>query len=126
MRRGRPGNGHARRATELTLVALVLALGSSVVWGTADFAGGSLTKRLPAFAVTVVSQGAGFLALIVAVGVRGELGGRSFTLGLLAGAGGGVGLAAFYRALSLGTMSVRLAHRSVRRCRPLRDRARDW
>lgn len=58
------------------------------------------------FAVTVVSQGAGFLALCVAMGVRGDIGWRSFWLGLLAGAGGGAGLAAFYRALSLGTMSV--------------------
>ena len=38
--------------------------------------------------------------------MRGEIGWRSFALGLLAGAGGGAGLAAFYRALSLGTMSV--------------------
>ena len=34
------------------------------------------------------------------------MGGRSFLLGCLAGIGGGAGLAAFYRALSLGTMSV--------------------
>jgi drug/metabolite transporter (DMT)-like permease len=106
VRRRRAGHGHARRAPELNALALLLALGSSVVWGTADFAGGSLTKRLPAFAVTVVSQAAGFVALVVAVGVRGELGGRAFALGLLAGLGGGAGLAAFYRALSLGTMSV--------------------
>jgi len=76
------------------------------VWGCADFAGGSLTKRLPAFAVTVWSQAAGFVALCVAVGVRGDLGSRSFLLGLLAGVGGGTGLAAFYKALSLGTMSI--------------------
>jgi drug/metabolite transporter (DMT)-like permease len=76
------------------------------VWGTADFAGGSLTKRLPPFGVTIVSQGAGFVALIVAVAVRGDVGTRSFVLGCLAGLGGGAGLAAFYRALSLGTMSV--------------------
>ena len=106
MRRRRPGDGHARRASQLNALALLLALGSSVVWGAADFAGGSLTKRLPAFAVTVISQAAGFVALLVAVAVRGELGWRSFTLGLLAGVGGGAGLAAFYRALSLGTMSV--------------------
>jgi drug/metabolite transporter (DMT)-like permease len=56
--------------------------------------------------VTVVSQAAGFLVLLVAVAVRGEVGWRSFGIGLLAGAGGGAGLAAFYRALSLGTMSV--------------------
>src|SRR5579884_1445909 len=87
-------------------VALVLAVGSSVVWGVADFSGGSLTRRLPTLPVTVVSQSAGFVALLVAVAARGGLGGRSFVLGLLAGIGGGCGLAAFYRALSLGTMSV--------------------
>jgi drug/metabolite transporter (DMT)-like permease len=87
-------------------LALGLALASSLVWGIADFAGGSLTKRLPAFAVTIVSQAAGFVALVVVVGVRGDLGARSFLLGLVAGVGGGLGLAAFYRALSLGTMSV--------------------
>jgi len=76
------------------------------VWGTADFAGGSLTKRLPVFAVTVVSQAAGFVVLLFAVAVRGELDWRSFALGLAGGVGGGTGLAAFYRALSLGTMSV--------------------
>jgi drug/metabolite transporter (DMT)-like permease len=65
-----------------------------------------LTRRLPVFAVTVVSQAAGLVALLVAVGVRGDVGSRSFLLGLLAGVGGGVGLAAFYKALSLGTMSV--------------------
>jgi drug/metabolite transporter (DMT)-like permease len=61
---------------------------------------------LPTFAVTVVSQAAGFVALIVIVAFRGDVGSRSFVLGLLAGIGGGAGLAAFYRALSLGTMSV--------------------
>jgi drug/metabolite transporter (DMT)-like permease len=90
----------------LGALALVLALGSSVVWGVADFSGGSLTRRLPTLPVTVISQGAGFVALLVAVAIRGDVGTRSFCLGLLAGVGGGVGLASFYRALSIGTMSV--------------------
>jgi drug/metabolite transporter (DMT)-like permease len=46
------------------------------------------------------------VALLVAVGLRGDVNGRSLALGTIAGVGGGVGLAAFYRALSLGTMSV--------------------
>jgi drug/metabolite transporter (DMT)-like permease len=87
-------------------LALVLALASSVVWGAADFSGGLLTRRLPTFGVTLVSQAAGFAALLVALAIRGDLGGRGFALGVLAGVGGGAGLAAFYRALSLGTMSV--------------------
>jgi drug/metabolite transporter (DMT)-like permease len=57
------------------------------------------------FAVTIVSQAAGFVVLCAAVAVRGDVGTRSFLLGLLAGVGGGSGLAAFYKALSLGTMS---------------------
>jgi drug/metabolite transporter (DMT)-like permease len=78
-----------------------------VVWGAADFAGGSLTKRLPALGVTLVSQSAGFVVLLVAVAIRGgDIDTHSLSLGLLAGLGGGAGLAAFYRALSLGTMSV--------------------
>jgi drug/metabolite transporter (DMT)-like permease len=83
-----------------------LALGSSAVWGCADFGGGSLARRLPVLAVTVLSQAAGFVALLFALGVRGDLGGRSLVLGVIGGVGGGIGLAAFYKALSLGTMSV--------------------
>jgi drug/metabolite transporter (DMT)-like permease len=106
VRRRRPGHGHARRAAVLSFAGLALALASSVVWGAADFSGGSLTKRLPTFAVTVVSQAAGFVALLVAVAVHGDVNRRSVALGVLAGVGGGAGLAAFYRALSIGTMSV--------------------
>src|SRR5439155_17426300 len=84
-----------------------LALASSVAWGVADFSGGLVSRRLPTLAVTVVSQSAGFVALLVVFAARGGgLDRRSFWLGLLAGAGGGAGLAAFYRALSLGTMSI--------------------
>jgi drug/metabolite transporter (DMT)-like permease len=106
VRRRRPGHGHAGRAAALTFVGVALALASSVVWGAADFSGGSLTRRLPAFAVTVVSQAAGFVVLLAAVAIRGDVTGRSLGLGVLAGLGGGTGLAAFYRALSIGTMSV--------------------
>jgi drug/metabolite transporter (DMT)-like permease len=88
-------------------LAVVLALASSVAWGAADFAGGLISRRLPTLAVTVVSQSAGFAALLVALAVAGfRFDGRSFALGVAAGAGGGAGLAAFYRALALGTMSI--------------------
>ena len=54
-----------------------------------------------------MSQAAGFVALLVALAVHGgSIDGRSLALGLAAGAGGGAGLAAFYRALALGTMSI--------------------
>lgn len=88
-------------------LAVVLALASSVVWGTADFGGGLVSRRLPTVAVTVVSQSAGFVALLVVFAAKGAaVDARSLALGLAAGVGGGAGLAAFYRALSLGTMSI--------------------
>jgi drug/metabolite transporter (DMT)-like permease len=91
----------------VTTLAVLLALASSVAWGTADFGGGLVSRRLPTLAVTVVSQSAGFVALLVALAVAGgSVNGRSFALGLAAGAGGGLGLAAFYRALAVGTMSI--------------------
>jgi drug/metabolite transporter (DMT)-like permease len=57
--------------------------------------------------VTVISQSAGFAALLLALAISGEsVGAHSFALGLAAGVGGGAGLAAFYQALSVGTMSI--------------------
>src|SRR2546421_210957 len=89
------------------MAAIAFALGSSLVWGCADFFGGVLSRRLALAGVTIVSQGAGFAALLLWLAGDGfHLDGRAFGLGLLAGIGGGVGLACFYRALAVGTMSV--------------------
>lgn len=86
---------------------IALALASSLVWGVADFLGGLFTRRAPVSAVTVVSQTAGFAALLVWLAARGfSVGGASFAFGLLGGIGGGLGLAAFYKALAVGTMSI--------------------
>jgi drug/metabolite transporter (DMT)-like permease len=86
-------------------LAVPLALASSVAWGAADFGGGLASRRLPTLAVTVVSQAAGFAALLVAI-AGADVNGRSLALGLAAGVGGGAGLAAFYKALAVGTMSI--------------------
>jgi drug/metabolite transporter (DMT)-like permease len=91
----------------VSAVAVLLALASSATWGLADFCGGLLSRRLPTIPVAVISQAAGFAALLVALAIAGgDANGRSLGIGILAGVGGGVGLAAFYKALSLGTMSV--------------------
>jgi drug/metabolite transporter (DMT)-like permease len=88
-------------------VWVLLALGSSLVWGSADFLGGFYTRRAPLTAVTVVSQASGLCALLVWLGVRGlSVHGGSFAFGLLAGIGGAIGLSAFYKALAVGTMSI--------------------
>src|SRR5262245_55602077 len=85
----------------------MLALASAATWGLADFCGGLLSRRLPTIPVATISQAAGFVALLVALAIAGgDMNGRSLGIGVLAGIGGGIGLAAFYKALSLGTMSI--------------------
>src|SRR5437588_1637670 len=89
------------------MVAIALAVAASLTWGAADFGGGLLARRFPAVGVSAVSQAAGFVVLLVAVAVSGGgIRGHGFALGLAAGVGGGLGLAAFYRALAIGTVSV--------------------
>jgi drug/metabolite transporter (DMT)-like permease len=79
-----------------------------------------LTRRLPTFAVTVVSQAAGFVLLLAIVAVRAAVSYHSFPITLLPPLGGAVAAAAVATALSLGTMSI-LAPRRVRRGRAVRD-----
>jgi len=88
------------------VAGVVLALGSGLLWGCVDFWGGTLSRRAPVLAVAAISQGAGFVGLLVALAVVGHVDGASFRFGLLAGIGGASGLALFYWALSIGTMSI--------------------
>jgi drug/metabolite transporter (DMT)-like permease len=91
----------------VSAAAVFLALASAAVWGTADFSGGLVSRRVATVPVTVISQAAGFAAILIALAIAGGgIDHRSFGIGILAGIGGGTGLAAFYKALSLGTMSI--------------------
>lgn len=85
----------------------LLALGSSVVWGTSDFIAGLKAKTLPAAAVVGWSQAIAFVVLTVLVAVTG---GWQFTgwpgWALLAGSAGTTALVCFYGALATGTMGV--------------------
>jgi drug/metabolite transporter (DMT)-like permease len=65
-----------------------------------------ISRRAPVLTVTLLSQGVGFVGLLVAFAVVHEISWRSFGFGLAAGVGGASGLALFYWALSIGTMSI--------------------
>jgi drug/metabolite transporter (DMT)-like permease len=90
------------------MLSLVLAFGSGMSWGTADFLGGLSARRLPLLAVTVVSQAAGLVFVLGIVAIRGQppRGSEALALGLAAGAMGAIGLSALYRALAIGRMGV--------------------
>src|SRR2546423_11240022 len=73
------------------MAGVALALAASLAWGTADFGGGLLARRFHVVAVSVVSQAAGFVALVVVAGAAGSLNGEGVLIGFLARGGGGAG-----------------------------------
>jgi drug/metabolite transporter (DMT)-like permease len=90
------------------VLAAVLALTSSIAWGAADFLGGLQSRRHALLAVLVVSQSVALAILVVAVlaGAPTEHDAAATAWAAGVGALGILGLVAFYRALSIGTMSV--------------------
>ena len=85
-----------------------LALLASLVWGCSDFVGGLVSRRVRPLVVVGIAHLLALLALFVVATATGEL---SADLGYLpwavaAGATGLIGLVAFYRALSTGTMGI--------------------
>ncbi len=89
------------------MTAVVLALLSSVSWGTADFMGGLISRRLNVVAVLVLSQGPMLVPLVAWGLLSGDpVTAKGVVLGAVAGAAGAIALTAFYRALSIGTMSI--------------------
>ena len=89
-------------------MAALLALLSSLLWGAADFIGGTVSRRLPALLVVGASQLAGLLTVAVVAVAAGELDAPTGYLpwAVAAGLAGLGGLVAFYRALAIGTMGV--------------------
>ena len=89
-------------------MAVVLALLSSVLWGSADFLGGTVSRRRLAAVVVGVSQAAG---LVTVLGIALATGAFDDPTGYLpwavaSGLAGMVGLVCFYAALAAGTMGV--------------------
>jgi drug/metabolite transporter (DMT)-like permease len=90
------------------VLAVALSVASSLVYGVSDFIGGLKTRSLPLLSVLIVSQGAALIALALAFGVLYEAppDGRYLLYGVLAGLSEAVGLAALYRGLAVGVMSI--------------------
>lgn len=94
----------------------ILALFSSLLWGTADFLAGNLSKKYRSIAVTGVSQFFGLLFGVFAI-LATLIFGREFITpnlsfsgyfipGVIAGISGFIGLLAFYTGLATGRMGV--------------------
>jgi drug/metabolite transporter (DMT)-like permease len=89
-------------------VAIVLALMSSVLWGTSDFLGGTASRRVPSAVVVTMSQATGLCAVSMAVLVTGGFGFDASWIApaVLAGSTLAAGLVMFYAALASGAMGI--------------------
>jgi drug/metabolite transporter (DMT)-like permease len=89
-------------------MAAFLALLSSALWGTSDFVGGTLSRRVSAVAVVGASQAIALVGVVPAVLIfhayRDPAGYLPWAVA--AGLVGSVSLAAFYTALADGTMGI--------------------
>jgi drug/metabolite transporter (DMT)-like permease len=89
-----------------------LALFSSLLWGSSDYAGGQLTKRYSPIAVTSATQAIslvfGLLIALVISPFHGEASGLHgyFFNGVIAGIAGYIGIVCLYSGLATGRMGV--------------------
>jgi drug/metabolite transporter (DMT)-like permease len=89
-------------------LAYLLAIGSAVLYGAADFAGGLTTRRAGTVPVVILNQVSGLilLALLLPLLPQASPGRTDLLWGAAAGLTGGIGISLLYRALAVGTMAV--------------------
>jgi drug/metabolite transporter (DMT)-like permease len=92
----------------ITAMAPLLAILASICYGSADFLGGLASRKSSALAVAAVSQFVGIAPLAIALLVAGPSTPSTADLawGASAGLAGAAALALFFKALTLGRMSV--------------------
>lgn len=89
-------------------MATLLALVSSLAWGSADFLGGQVSKRYPAFFVVGISQAFGLLLMLVVATASGSWSVPPDWIpwAVLASVSGFTGLGLFYAAMATGAVGV--------------------
>ncbi len=90
------------------MAAALLALGAAVLWGVANFQAGLLSRAYSVLTVLVVSRTVSLIAsavLVVALGIAVPTF-ENFVIAVFAGILVTIGLAAFFRGLAVGTMSI--------------------
>ena len=90
------------------MIPVLLSLAASSCWGVADFLGGLQSKRVPVPVVLCLVEGTGLALVLVIIAATGEPfpGTRAAILSVVAGVAGVIALGCFFRALSIGTMSI--------------------
>ena len=84
----------------------LLALAASALWGTSDFGGGLISRRLDASAAVLISQALALAALLALLPFVRVSGGPYLLLGAAAGVVATLSLAAFYKSMATAPMSL--------------------
>ncbi|MDR2986841.1 MAG: DMT family transporter [Nocardiopsaceae bacterium] len=84
----------------------LLALTASLLWGSSDFGGGLMSRRLHPSAAVLISQGMALIALLVLVPVFAISGGWYLAIAAAAGVVGTMALTSFYRAMADAPLSL--------------------
>jgi drug/metabolite transporter (DMT)-like permease len=87
-------------------VNALLALAASALWGTSDFGGGLMSRRLDPSAAVLISQALALAGLLVLLPFLAVPAGSYLLVGAAAGVVGTLSLAAFYRAMATAPMSL--------------------
>lgn len=90
------------------MIAVALALAAALMYGSADFIAGLAARRASVFAITALSQLAGFSVVVLCLLTiaPGTPTSRDLVLGVAAGLAAPACLLLLYRALALGTISI--------------------
>jgi drug/metabolite transporter (DMT)-like permease len=90
------------------VLAVALSLCASMSWGLADFAAGFKSRRIGVLTVLTWVEASGLIVTLAIIVATAEPlpDGRTALYAVIAGAAGVSALGAFYRALSVGTMSI--------------------
>ena len=90
------------------MIAAVFALCASASWGLADFLGGLKSRTVPVLVVMAVAQPVGVVSVALLTAIRGEgfPADDALWLAVPSAVLGTVGIAAFYRGMSIGAISL--------------------
>src|ERR1041385_4185076 len=90
------------------MLSVGLALASSVAWGVSDFLGGLMSRRLALTAVILITQVVGLLLMLplALLHAAPQLDAPTVGFAVAGSAAGLVGIAALYRGMGVGLVSI--------------------
>lgn len=90
------------------MLSIIFGLGAALSWGSGDFTGGLASRKTGAYRAVFYSEFFGVFLLFIMLGVSGEAfpNLKIWSLSMIAGAIGTVGLILLYQAMTLGLMSI--------------------